>query len=95
MWRSNRSRIASSVRVVAIGAGDRRREPACGQGELMAMIIEFRSNAMRGDARDTAETTGAEIIIFPGVRRERPAEDAKPRRREKGRPKRDRLELPD
>jgi hypothetical protein len=61
----------------------------------MALIIEFRSHGLRADARDGTETTGAEIIIFPGVRRERPAEDPKPRRREKGRPKRDRLELPD
>ena len=37
---------------------------------------------------------GAQIIIFPGVRRERHAEAPKPQRR-KSRPKRDRLELPD
>ncbi|KAB2919597.1 MAG: hypothetical protein F9K29_04575 [Hyphomicrobiaceae bacterium] len=65
----------------------------------MAMILEFRSDMSRGEPRDIAETRGAEIIIFPGVRRERhtetSSEASKPRRREKVRTKRDRLELPD
>lgn len=69
----------------------------------MAMILDFRSGAVRlelreeprGDGLEVARGGGAEIIIFPGVRRERHAETAKPRRRDKGRPKRDRLELPD
>lgn len=67
----------------------------------MAMILDFRSprdarpegQAERGAPRERPEPAGAEIIIFPGVRRERRAEDPKPRR--KSRPKRDRLELPD
>ena len=59
------------------------------------MIIEFRSYGARAERRLEADAAGAEIIIFPGVRRERHAEAPKPRRREKARPKRDRLELPD
>ena len=60
----------------------------------MAMILDFRSRNARAEARDRSEASGAEIIIFPGVRRERHAEAPKPPRRKKG-PKRDRLELPD
>ena len=63
----------------------------------MAHILEFRSNVMRAEPElEPARQGGAQIIIFPGVRRERHAEPpAKLGRREKGRPKRDRLELPD
>jgi hypothetical protein len=59
------------------------------------MVIEFRALGPRLEARQEARTSGAEIIIFPGVRRERQAEPTKAHRREKLRPKRDRLELPD
>ncbi|RTL71287.1 MAG: hypothetical protein EKK41_10820 [Hyphomicrobiales bacterium] len=73
----------------------------------MAMIIEFRGQVPRGDVRSDDNKAQGEIIIFPGVRRERHAEPApaaasgdgdaeppaKPRRRAK--PKRDRIELPD
>ena len=65
-----------------------------GQRDAMAMILDFRSRNARAEPRDRAEASGAEIIIFPGVRRERHAEAPKPPRRKKG-PKRDRLELPD
>ena len=58
------------------------------------MIIDFRAHALRLEPRLEASTTGAEIIIFPGVRRERHEEPPKPQRRRKS-PKRDRLELPD
>lgn len=70
----------------------------------MAHILPFRSAAPadleRGQSGEPTQQAGAQIIIFPGVRRERhdePQEPAKAaaRRREKGRPKRDRLELPD
>lgn len=62
----------------------------------MALILEFRSGGARSEqARDGTPGSGAQIIIFPGVRRERHAEQSKPRRRERSRPKRDRLELPD
>lgn len=71
----------------------------------MAHILEFRSSVARPEpdrepdcepARETARAGGAQIIIFPGVRRERHVEQpAKLRRRERVRPKRDRLELPD
>ena len=79
---------------------------AVGQGDAMAMILDFRS---RPDARSQVERpaphdgpqsregpepSGAQIIIFPGVRRERHAEAPRPQRR-KSRPKRDRLELLD
>jgi hypothetical protein len=68
----------------------------------MAMILDFRSRpdarsesqVERTEPREQAEPIGAQIIIFPGVRRERHAEASKPPRR-KSRPKRDRLELPD
>jgi hypothetical protein len=60
----------------------------------MALILDFRSHAARGDAREQPAHEGAQIIIFPGVRRERHVEAAKPARR-KSRPKRDRLEIPD
>jgi hypothetical protein len=67
------------------------------------MILDFRS---RTDTRTEEQVgrsephggreaaPGAEIIIFPGVRRERHAEPPKQQRRRKP-PKRDRLELPD
>jgi hypothetical protein len=66
------------------------------------MILDFRSRpdarsesqVERLEPREQTEPIGAQIIIFPGVRRERHAEAPKPPRR-KSRPKRDRLELPD
>jgi hypothetical protein len=69
----------------------------------MAHIVEFRSNAVRAEAEPEAvQGAGAQIIIFPGVRIERHTETpeqseqpVKSRRRERLRPKRDRLELPD
>jgi hypothetical protein len=59
------------------------------------MIIEFRAHAVRLEPRLETSTAGAEIIIFPGVRRERPVEPPRARRKDKTRPKRDRLELPE
>lgn len=67
---------------------------AAAQGEPMAMILEFRG-ASRDEQREAAKPRSAQIIIFPGVRRERHAEPQKVRRRERVRPKRDHLELPD
>jgi hypothetical protein len=66
----------------------------------MAHILDFRSGAARSEPEtEPARNGSAEIIIFPGVRRERHVEEepvpAKSRRRERARPKRDRLELPD
>jgi hypothetical protein len=63
----------------------------------MAHIVEFRSNVVRAETEtDAAPGSGAQIIIFPGVRRERHEEQpVRSRRRERMRPKRDRLELPD
>lgn len=61
----------------------------------MALILDFRSYSPRPEAREPEGRDGAEIIIFPGVRRERHAEPQKPARRSRARPKRDRLELPD
>ncbi len=64
----------------------------------MAMILDFRSRseaqAARAEPTEAPEPVGAQIIIFPGVRRERHGEAAKVQRRKKA-PKRDRLELPD
>jgi len=65
-----------------------------GQRDAMAMILDFRSRNARAEPRDHVEAPSAQIIIFPGVRRERHAEAPKPPRRKRG-PKRDRLELPD
>ncbi len=59
------------------------------------MVIEFRAHALRLEPRLVGGSAGAEIIIFPGVRRERLAEPEKLPRKDKVRPKRDRLELPD
>jgi hypothetical protein len=59
------------------------------------MILEFRSGLSREEPREPTEVRSAEIIIFPGVRRERHTEAPKQRKREKPKPKRDRLELPD
>jgi hypothetical protein len=63
----------------------------------MAHIVQFRSTSARtepggeGDALD-----GAQIIIFPGVRRQYHAEmPAAPQGPDEERPKRDRLVLPD
>lgn len=70
----------------------------------MATIIEFRGIEQRPDAPRLPEARASgEIIIFPGVRRERHAEAVaeeateapKPRKRERGKPKRDRIDLPD
>lgn len=71
----------------------------------MAHILEFRCNAERAELDcEPMLQRSAQIIIFPGVRIERHAEpvaesvtepQAKPRRRERARTKRDRLELPD
>jgi hypothetical protein len=71
----------------------------------MAHILEFRCNAERAELDcEPMRQRSAQIIIFPGVRIERHAEPvaelaaeprAKARRRDRARPKRDRLELPD
>jgi hypothetical protein len=63
----------------------------------MAHILPFRSNAARAEPEgEVGPQGGAQIIIFPGVRRERHAEQpAQSRRYETGAPKRDLLELPD
>jgi hypothetical protein len=74
----------------------------------MSTIIEFRSPIGRACPREEGPTAG-EIIIFPGVRRERHADEhaeasgeaeacdeaMKPKRQSRARPKRDRIELPD
>jgi hypothetical protein len=63
----------------------------------MAMILEFRTRSAPAEPSEREEAAGAQIIIFPGIRRERhtAAAATKPARRGKARPKRDRLELPD
>lgn len=72
----------------------------------MSTVIEFRSPIGRAGPREDGPIVG-EIIIFPGVRRERHAEGqsegeaeacdatSKPKRQSRARPKRDRIELPD
>ena len=76
------------------GADRTERGPAA-RGIPMAMILEFRSSQVREEPREVAEPRSAQIIIFPGVRRERHVEQQKPRRRDRARAKRDLLELPD
>ena len=65
----------------------------------MARIIEFRASEQRLDeVRCSATRESGEIIIFPGVRRARheaPVEEVRPRKRERGKTKRDRIDLPD
>jgi hypothetical protein len=62
----------------------------------MAHIVQFRSGLARSEVAGEGEAqTGAQIIIFPGVRREYHAEPPAPPRPETGEPKRDRLVLPD
>jgi hypothetical protein len=62
----------------------------------MAHIVQFRSGLARSEAGGEGEAQdGAQIIIFPGVRREYHAEPPAPRHPEKTGPKRDRLVLPD
>ena len=59
----------------------------------MAHIVPFRSAALRtAEAAQAGLSEGAEIVIFPGVRRERHAEPPPLADRD---PKRDWLELPD
>lgn len=86
-------------RLLILGGPATAQRAVLGDGEPMAHIVEFRSNAVRAEPETEAAQGGggAQIIIFPGVRIERHAEPpepaelpAKSRRR-----KRDRLELPD
>lgn len=67
----------------------------------MTTIIEFKGGGGRAGPREGSQTHG-EIIIFPGVRRERHTgdpelEDAPRRSKRQGRakPKRDLIEIPD
>jgi hypothetical protein len=59
------------------------------------MILDFRTRGERAESRERAEPKSAEIIIFPGVRRERHTDPPPRPTRRKRSPKRDRLELPD
>lgn len=63
----------------------------------MAHIVQFRSGLARTEAAgEGGARDGAQIIIFPGVRREYHAKmSATAQRRGTGQPGRDRLELPD
>jgi hypothetical protein len=62
----------------------------------MATILNFRSRSQRpASVVEAQQATGAEIIIFPGVRIERCPDRAKPSRRDRTRTQRDRLEIPD
>jgi hypothetical protein len=60
----------------------------------MAHIVPFKSAAMR-DAEEAGRSGGAQIVIFPGVRRERHAEPEAARPPDANRPARDWLELTD
>lgn len=63
----------------------------------MAAILEFKTSSIRVRplAAEPKTMVSAEIVLFPGVRYERPSEDesaSKPRRRAR---RRDRLEFDD
>jgi len=61
----------------------------------MAHIVQFRMVTVREVAEaELRQSQGGQIVIFPGVRRERHAEP-RGRRPVKGPPERDILELPD
>jgi len=61
----------------------------------MAHIVQFRMVAVREVVEaELRRSQGAQIVIFPGVRRERHA-DPQQRAPVKGPPERDILELPD
>jgi hypothetical protein len=62
----------------------------------MAHIVQFRSGAAREtpEPEPRQQATGAQIVIFPGVRRERHAEP-EPHLGNKSRPQRDILQLLD
>lgn len=84
-----------SVRVAGDPLGDRSANRGRNGGR-MAHILEFRSSNARSEPHaDTVQGGGAQIIIFPGVRRERHVEEPPKSRRRERRTKRDRLELPD
>lgn len=61
----------------------------------MASILEFRSLTANAKPRSAAEGTRgpADIVLFPGVRYERMAEDAAPEQKPRRATRRDRLEL--
>jgi hypothetical protein len=62
----------------------------------MAHIVQFRTGLARSEPGGEGEgQDGAQIIIFPGVRREYHAEPPAPRRPGTREPERDRLVLPD
>jgi hypothetical protein len=63
----------------------------------MAQIVPFRMvSAREAPEIEPGSEGGAQIIIFPGVRRERHAETpAEPTRRTDPQPERDLLQLPD
>jgi hypothetical protein len=63
----------------------------------MAHIVQFRSAFARTEPEGEGEAQdGAQIIIFPGVRREYHVETpGTAQRRPTGQPERDRLVLPD
>jgi hypothetical protein len=61
----------------------------------MAHIVPFRMTARGAEEADTARAKGAQIVIFPGVRRERHAEGPDDRPSGATDARRDWLVLPD
>jgi hypothetical protein len=58
----------------------------------MATIVEFRSAPRRATPLPVSDGASADIVIFPGVRYERPPEPETPKAK-KGKPARDTLQL--
>jgi hypothetical protein len=61
----------------------------------MAHIVPFKTTAARAEEAEAGRPEDAQIVIFPGVRRERHAEPAIGQRTHPVDPNRDWLELPD
>lgn len=61
----------------------------------MAHIVPFKTAAARAEETEVGRRGGAQIVIFPGVRRERHAEPPADQRNDPRDPSRDWLELSD
>ena len=61
----------------------------------MAHIVPFKTAAARAEEAEVGRPEGAQIVIFPGVRRERHTEASADQRSDPRDPNRDWLELPD
>jgi hypothetical protein len=68
---------------------------AVGREHRMAHIVPFKTAAARAEEAAAGRPEGAQIVIFPGVRRERHAGPSADQPNAPRDPNRDWLELPD